>query len=86
MTHQDASAALNDLTALIIESSSHRVIESSSHRVIEYGPDIMATAFSTLTNPAMRIEREHVLQAEAHQRTTGRSGYANGFKPKSLQA
>jgi len=44
----------------------------------------MATAFSTLTNQAMRIEREHVLQAEAHQRTTGRSGYANGFKPKSL--
>ena len=70
MTHQEDSAALNDLTALIIE----------------YGPDIMATAFSTLMNQAMRIEREHVLQAEAHQRTTGRQGYANGFKPKTLQA
>ena len=56
MTHQEDSAALNDLTALIIESS--------SYRVIEHGPDIMATAFSTLMNPAMRIEREHVLQAE----------------------
>ena len=65
MTHQEDSAALNDLTALIIE----------------HGPDTMATAFSTLMNHAMRIEREHVLQAESHQRTTGRQGYANGFKP-----
>ena len=69
MTHQEDSAALNDLTALIIE----------------HGPDTMATAFSTLMNHAMRIEREHVLQAESHQRTTGRQGYANGFKPKTLQ-
>jgi len=45
----------------------------------------MATAFSMLMNQAMRIEREHVLQAESHQRTTGRPGYADGFKPKSLQ-
>ena len=36
-------------------------------------------------NQAMRIERENVLQAESHQRTTGRQGYANGFKPKTLK-
>ena len=45
----------------------------------------MATAFSTVMNRAMRIEREHVLQAESHQGTTGRQGYANGLKPKTLQ-
>jgi transposase-like protein len=33
----------------------------------------------------MQIEREQVLQAESHQRTADRQGYANGFKPKTLK-
>jgi transposase-like protein len=37
-------------------------------------------------NHAMQIEREQVLQAESHQRTTDRQGYANGFKPKTLKS
>jgi transposase-like protein len=36
-------------------------------------------------NHAMQIEREQVLQAESHQRTADRQGYANGFKPKTLK-
>jgi transposase-like protein len=45
----------------------------------------MASALATLMNHAMQIEREQVLQAESHQRTSDRQGYANGFKPKTLK-
>ena len=53
MTHQDECPAINDLTALLIE----------------HGPDAFSTALATFLNHAMHIEREHVLQAESHQRT-----------------
>lgn len=68
MTHQDECSAIRDLVDL----------------AIEHGPDAMAAAFATLMNHAMQIEREHVLKAESHQRTADRQGYANGFKPKTL--
>jgi putative transposase len=69
MTHQDECPAIDDLTALLIE----------------HGPAAMASALSTLMNHAMQIEREQVLQAESHQRTADRQGYANEFKPKILK-
>jgi putative transposase len=69
MTHQDECPAIDDLTALLIE----------------HGPAAMASALATLMNHAMQIEREQVLQAESHQRTGDRQGYANGFKPKTLK-
>lgn len=68
MTHQDESSAIRDLVDL----------------AMEHGPDAMAAAFATLMNHAMQIEREQVLKAESHQRTADRQGYANGFKPKTL--
>ncbi|MCY3013905.1 MAG: IS256 family transposase [Planctomycetota bacterium] len=51
---------------------------------IEHGTEAMAAAFTTLMNHAMQIEREQVLKAESHQRTADRQGYANGFKPKTM--
>ena len=68
MTHQEESAAIPDFV----------------HLAMEHGPDAMAAAFATLMNHAMQIERELVLQAESHQRTAERQGYANGYKPKTL--
>jgi putative transposase len=68
MTHQDECLAIDDLAALLIE----------------HGPAAMAAALAALMNHAMQIEREQVLQAESHQRTADRRGYANGFKPKIL--
>jgi putative transposase len=68
MTHQDECSAIRDLVDL----------------AIEHGPDAMAAAFATLMNHAMQIEREQVLKAESRQRTADRQGYANGFKPKTL--
>ena len=69
MTHQEECPVLDDLTALLIE----------------HGPSAMASALATLMNHAMQIEREQALQAESHQRTSDRQGYANGFKPKTIR-
>ena len=44
----------------------------------------MAHAIQILVNEAMKIERNEVLGAEPYQRTEQRRGYANGFKPKTL--
>ena len=69
MTHQEECTVLDDLTDLLIE----------------HGPSAMASALATLMNHAMQIEREQTLQAESHQRTADRQGYANGFKPKTIR-
>jgi transposase-like protein len=60
------------------------VIRDLVDLAMEHGPDAMAAAFTALMNHAMQIEREQVLKAESHQRTADRQGYANGFKPKTL--
>jgi len=44
------------------------------------------SAFDTIMNCAMQIEREQVRNAESHQRTADRQGYADGFKPKTIHA
>ena len=43
-------------------------------------------ALTLLLNEAMRVERATVLQAQPYERTAARQGYANGYKPKTLQA
>lgn len=50
----------------------------------EHGFDGMARAIQILVNEAMKIERSEVLQADPYERTDQRRGYANGFKPKTL--
>lgn len=52
--------------------------------LIENGFDGMADVLRILMNEAMKIERENALEAKAYQRTIDRKGYANGFKPKTV--
>jgi len=52
--------------------------------LIENGFDGMAEVLRILLNEAMKIEREDALAAGAYQRTPDRKGYANGFKPKTV--
>lgn len=47
-------------------------------------PDGMAQAMTGLLNESMLAERESVLGASRYQRSDGRKGYANGFRPKVL--
>jgi putative transposase len=44
----------------------------------------MAQAFTALFNLAMRTERDQHLGAGLHERSDGRRGYANGYKPKTV--
>ncbi len=51
----------------------------------EHGFDGMAQAMQVLLNEAMRLERSAVLGARPYERSDERRGYANGFKPKTVQ-
>jgi transposase-like protein len=53
--------------------------------LVEHGFEGMAQAMQTLLNEAMKLERSQVLGARPYQRTSQRRGYANGFKPKTVQ-
>ena len=52
--------------------------------VIERGPDFLMELFRLAMNEAMKMERENILNAGSYERTANRLGYANGFKPKTL--
>lgn len=44
----------------------------------------MAEIIRIVLNEAMKVERAHALEATPYQRTAKRRGYANGFKPKTM--
>jgi len=60
------------------------VFDDAMELLIENGFDGMADVLRILLNEAMKIEREDALAAGAYQRTPNRKGYANGFKPKTV--
>ncbi len=60
------------------------IITALMEQLIQTGPEGMAQAFTALFNLAMRLERERHLGAEAYERNAERRGYANGYKPKTL--
>lgn len=68
MTHQDDNTAIGQML----------------EAVITQGMDGLETAISILLNEAMKVERSRALGAEPWQRSEQRLGYANGYKPKSL--
>ena len=68
MTHQPESNVVETVVQLLCES----------------GLSQMAEAVRIMLNEAMRIERSRVIEAEPYQRTERRKGYANGFKPKTV--
>jgi transposase-like protein len=52
--------------------------------LVEYGFEGLAEAMQRLLNEAMKLERSMVLGAQPYERTADRRGYANGFKPKTI--
>lgn len=59
-------------------------IEALMEHLIEHGPDDIATVFARAFELAMQIERERFLGAGLYERSAGRQGYANGYKPKRI--
>jgi transposase-like protein len=68
MTHQTQTTALDQIMELLAE----------------HGFDGLAQAVTVLLNEVMKLERAAALGAGPYQRTEHRTGYANGFKPKTL--
>jgi putative transposase len=68
MTHHDQTTAFDEVTELLAE----------------HGFDGMARAIGVLLDEVMKLERSQALGAAPYQRSEGRKGYANGFKPKTL--
>ena len=54
-------------------------------QVAEQGLEILPELIRIVVNAAMQAERSEYLQAEHYQHTDERRGYANGYKPKTLQ-
>ncbi len=70
MTHEDQSTCFAELFQLLSDN----------------GFEGMAEAIEILMNEAMKLERAEVLGATPYQRTETRRGYANGFKPKTVNS
>lgn len=61
------------------------VVETVVQLLCESGLSQMAEAVRIMLNEAMRIERCQALEAGPYERNERRRGYANGFKPKTLE-
>jgi len=61
-------------------------LDSSVQLLAEHGFDGMAQAIEVLMNEAMKLQRSEALGALPYQRTADRRGYANGFKPKTVNS
>ena len=70
MPHDDQSTRFSELLQLLGE----------------HGFDGMAEAIEILLNEAMKLERADALGAMPYQRSESRRGYANGFKPKTVNS
>ena len=70
MAHDDQSTRFEELLQLLSE----------------HGFDGMAEAIEILMNEAMKFQRADALGAMPYQRTESRRGYANGFKPKTVNS
>ena len=70
MTHDDQSTPFEELLQLL-------------STYVFYG---MAEAIEILMNEAMKLERTEALAPMPYQRTDTRRGYANGFKPKTVNS
>ena len=57
------------------------VLEQLTQEGLEGLPEMIRI----LVNEAMRLERQNHLQARPYERTEGRRGYANGYKPKRVK-
>jgi transposase-like protein len=54
-------------------------------QVQEQGLDVLPELLRVILNVAMQAERTEHLNAAPYQHTSGRNGYANGFKPKTMK-
>jgi len=54
-------------------------------QLTEQGLEGLPEMIRVIVNQAMRVERQNHLHARPYERTEGRRGYANGYKPKRVK-
>ena len=59
-------------------------LDAAFAALLNNGLDGAGEALRILVNEASRIERNHFLNAQPHERTVECTDYANGFKPKTM--
>jgi len=62
----------------------HHPLDAAFAALLSNGLDGAGEALRILVNEASKIERNHFLNAQPHERTAERIDYANGFKPKTV--
>ncbi len=62
----------------------HHPLDAAFAALLNNGLDGAGEALRILVHEASRIERNHFLNAQPHERTVERTDYANGFKPKTM--
>ena len=62
----------------------HHPLDAAFAALLANGLDGAGEALRILVNEASKIERNHFLNAQPHERTADRIDYANGFKPKTV--
>jgi len=75
---------LNDHGEARMDRRKDTAVEAVLEQLIEHGPGEIASVFARAFELAMQIERERFLGAGLYERTPGRQGYANGYKPKRI--
>jgi len=66
------------------QGKDNNLLASLMQMVNENGLEAVAETFRILLNEAMKIERDQSLCAGLYERTDNRQGYANGYKPKTI--
>ena len=52
--------------------------------ITENGLEGLSEMIRLMVNQAMKFKRENFLNAQAYERSEDRTGYANGYKPKTV--
>lgn len=84
MTHRDHRNGLEEESQ--VELGSFEAFREILEFVAARGFEGMAQAMQLLLNEAMKLERSQALGAQPYERSHERRGYANGYKPKTVDA
>lgn len=70
---------------MISDHLKDNLVEQIIKGLIGQGTEGLKPILELLFNTAMKVEREQFIGASSHERNPERQGYANGYKPKTLQ-
>jgi transposase-like protein len=74
----------NERSETMIYDNNCTLPEEYLEQLSELGLEGLPDLIRVLINEAMQIERENYLNAKPYERTEARTGYANGYKPKTV--